>query len=56
MSEYINKQSFFDMLSGLAGLEEKKHQIGKLRVKDVLKLNVELTQIEYLCLYEGNSK
>ena len=46
MSNWINRESFFEMLSRLAGLEDKKQRKGNLRVKDVLKINQEFSRIE----------
>lgn len=52
ISEYIKPVSFFEMLAELGGLDAKIAAKGKIIIKDVLELNPEYKELEYLSLSE----
>lgn len=53
ISEYLKPESFFEMLLNLSGLDQKITQKGNIVVRDVLKINPEYNEVDYLSLRDS---
>jgi len=56
VSEYLNPESFFEMLGKLGGLDKKMEQKGQIIVRDLLDINPEYKTLEYISLSESSEQ